>query len=601
MSHLFAVALGPVQGFIAAARKTKDLWYGSELLSKMSGEVASSLRGEGAKLIFPAEEALGNSPSNGGQAAVANKILAEVSGDPEALATHVRECVASFLSKECEQAISKAAKQLNDKLDQTLMRQQVEAFPEVYCAWWPYDGSQEQYATARNELEHLLAGRKALRDFQPNPGKADRPKSSLDGALESVTHDTRGLDAGPLRGIGLKRGEELDGVSLLKRVNAGERFVSVSRVALDPLIRRLSKEDATGLTALSELAGKLTGSEWLNGFQATGRLQCYKDFPFDTQLFYGPPTKQQMKDDPDHADDAVRFHDEVRKLCKQLNLGEPPLYYAVLVGDGDRMGKVIGGCTKPEEHREFSKELVKFASEAASIVAAHQGALVYSGGDDVLAFLPLDMALECADALQQKFRKLLGQYEGATFTCGIAICHYSEHLQNALRWAREAEKAAKKLRNALGIHLHTRTAGEEKVVAVAQWGEMASRDTDPSVSRSALVRRLLDWVQMLREDKIPDGAIFELRSLHREFRDMGLTDANALNQEILRIIKRKRVESGKKAIGEEEVSRMLSAIAGDQAEPDSMKDALDSLDRFVSEMIVARHVARAKDVAEKGE
>ncbi len=42
-------------------------------------------------------------------------------------------------------------------------------------------------------------------------------------------------------------------------------------------------------------------------------------------------------------------------------------------------------------------------------VAEHHGALVYSGGDDVLAFLPLDTALDCAGALRASFADDLDQ------------------------------------------------------------------------------------------------------------------------------------------------------------------------------------------------
>jgi len=52
--YLIAVAVGPVQEFIAAARKLRDLWYGSYLLSELSKAVALSLHNQSCKLIFPA-------------------------------------------------------------------------------------------------------------------------------------------------------------------------------------------------------------------------------------------------------------------------------------------------------------------------------------------------------------------------------------------------------------------------------------------------------------------------------------------------------------------------------------------------------------------
>ncbi|MDI9601475.1 MAG: type III-B CRISPR-associated protein Cas10/Cmr2, partial [Acidobacteriota bacterium] len=40
MSHLLAISIGPVQDFIAAARKTRDLLNGSELLSTIATAIA---------------------------------------------------------------------------------------------------------------------------------------------------------------------------------------------------------------------------------------------------------------------------------------------------------------------------------------------------------------------------------------------------------------------------------------------------------------------------------------------------------------------------------------------------------------------------------
>src|SRR5690606_5177224 len=101
--HLLLITLGPVQDFIAQARRTRDLWYGSHLLSELSRAAARALVEEGAHLIFPAlgsshpeleecheplREGTGEPPLN-----VANKLLAEVPGhvDPAELARTVRE------------------------------------------------------------------------------------------------------------------------------------------------------------------------------------------------------------------------------------------------------------------------------------------------------------------------------------------------------------------------------------------------------------------------------------------------------------------------------------------------------------------------------
>jgi CRISPR-associated protein Cmr2 len=106
-AHLLLVTLGPVQDFIAQARRTRDLWYGSHMLSELGRAAARALVGGDAQLIFPAlaknDPELapclaplrpnGQPPQN-----IPNKLLAEVpSGtDPEALARTVREAVMCF-------------------------------------------------------------------------------------------------------------------------------------------------------------------------------------------------------------------------------------------------------------------------------------------------------------------------------------------------------------------------------------------------------------------------------------------------------------------------------------------------------------------------
>ena len=95
--HLLLITLGPVQDFIAAARRTRDLWFGSHLLSELGRAAAKAVVNQGASLIFPALDrgdpelqpcdaplrANGQPPLN-----VANKLLAEVPSDqdPHALA-----------------------------------------------------------------------------------------------------------------------------------------------------------------------------------------------------------------------------------------------------------------------------------------------------------------------------------------------------------------------------------------------------------------------------------------------------------------------------------------------------------------------------------
>ena len=43
MRHLLGIHIGPVQEFIAAARRSRDLWFGSWLLSELSKAAARGI------------------------------------------------------------------------------------------------------------------------------------------------------------------------------------------------------------------------------------------------------------------------------------------------------------------------------------------------------------------------------------------------------------------------------------------------------------------------------------------------------------------------------------------------------------------------------
>ncbi|MHB1310151.1 MAG: type III-B CRISPR-associated protein Cas10/Cmr2, partial [Limisphaerales bacterium] len=196
-------------------------------------------------------------------------------------------------------------------------------------------------------------------------------------------------------------------------------------------------------------------------------------------------------------------------------------YFAVLAFDGDEIGKWISGektppfssqladyfdgsnsqrfgaktyFDKPElrgfleaqrplspsYHLQFSEALGNFALLCARpIVEAFDGRLIYAGGDDVVALLPADTALVCAEALRRAFtgrevsardgRVLFARSApgflssdgwkddhgrgrpipfivpgpAADASVGIAIAHFKSPLQDVVRAAQAAERRAK--------------------------------------------------------------------------------------------------------------------------------------------------------------
>src|SRR5437868_9828114 len=92
MSYLFLVTIGPVQEFIASARRTRDLHFGSWFLSELSRSVACEINTRKGYLIFPAPENMAWLQRDQ-QFNVANRILALIEQEPGDLAVQVQEAV----------------------------------------------------------------------------------------------------------------------------------------------------------------------------------------------------------------------------------------------------------------------------------------------------------------------------------------------------------------------------------------------------------------------------------------------------------------------------------------------------------------------------
>src|SRR3954454_6326689 len=89
MAQVLIVTLGPIQDFIEAARRSRDLWFGSWLLSELSKATARGMAREcglGA-LVFPGILEW-NELEAGSLTSVANKIVVRVPDgkDPETIA-----------------------------------------------------------------------------------------------------------------------------------------------------------------------------------------------------------------------------------------------------------------------------------------------------------------------------------------------------------------------------------------------------------------------------------------------------------------------------------------------------------------------------------
>jgi len=581
---LIVFHVGPVQDFIATARRSRDLWFGSWLLSELAKAAALEIVKQNGNdiscLVFPAPadlEQLRSFDFN-----VPNKVMALIKCDPAELGGAVKEAVLRRLGEICDDAYKKVKGGFNREVAE----QQVKDFPEFFWASYSFNGD---YKKARDFAEALLNARKVTRNFAPATWGSTASKCSLDGSRESVIpEDAYKMEESELREkYRLQRGERLCGVCLLKRHGRRgpqEYFFSTSHVAALPLLERLTEEHRP-------LVEKYIAKLKELGITEDALEKVWPQHPvfgpYDGHLLF----EERLHEFFQEEEKLLEAKKALRAFLNEAFDGKKPLpYYALLLADGDHMGKVIDAQETPEKHRELSRAQSRFAREAREIVKEHQGSLIYSGGDDVLALVPLHTVLACARRLAETFRLRLANFKvkdgekemSPTLSVGIAVAHHLAPLSDVLELARTAEKAVKSVegKNALAVALSKRSGVERTVKGT--WGTLD---------------RWLEWfIELHRTEAIPDGAAYELRDLASQLEtsddELKETLQKAAREEAKRILRRKKARRGAERIAEDVLKELETFLHESEFSFEKLKQLAD-------ELIIAREFAAAMDLAER--
>ena len=578
--HLLVMSVGPVQDFIAAARKTRDLWFGSHMLSEVSKAAARALAKElgPEQLIFPAPRVL-EELNPDGDLIVANVILAELppDRDPGEMA---QACKAAAQDRWLQFA-GQAEKEAGPYLRRDLWRDQVEDVIESYAAWGPLTAD---YGGSLRRVMRLLNGRKACREFEPARG-ATVPKSSLDGARESVLPREKERSKESWRRLRLGLQEELDVVGLTKRLAGGrQNYPSVSRVAADPWLRGVEASAPERFEQLKNESEALVRKKLLH--HTDTRHARYGNFRYEGTTVYRNRYPTLIKELAVEEDEFRSLAERVEALEHgaegRFGFGEPDSYLAVLVADGDRMGKAISKIDSAPGHREFSRQLSLFAGKARALVEKHRGVCIYAGGDDVLGLVPTDQCLTLSRELHEIFGGLLEKWsspdEPLTLSVGVAIGHGMEALEDLLDFGRAAERAAKsESRENLG--------DERDGLAVSVYPRAQDATTVRMRWQDAPDQRLAQWAQMLNDGLLPEKAAYDLRELSRSYEnwpaetpDQRELLAEALRADCRRLVARKTATGGEEGL--QTLDSLVSRIS-------SLEDARE----LAREIIIARRIA----------
>ncbi len=703
---LLALSIGPVQGFIAAARTTSDLWAGSHLLSRLAWEAMRPVYEELGPdaILFPRlrgvpqvdlwlrdqmdlpEELFADCEWTRGatdanplfSAALPNRFVAVVPASrAREIAGQATKAVRGWLQALGQDVVKRLleAGGFDHEATETpyaQMRAQLEGFPEVHWAAVPFSLIKPRNAPRQTDLdvaalsaamapffgaepgqpcgfpatpawqalsaemdwgdgttffapnpgvlypavydlaERVLAAAKAVRGF--SQGGQQGWRCSLTGESEWLTTDKNQLalpagqrrsrkDKGFVEGrhqetlwtkvadskpAWAKKGEHLGALSALKRLWPTLFAEEVGRSLGEDIARFVVSTHTMALARnLESLNDRLSGPDLSRRFQG---LVAEDDrapaLPRSLARLRGslaariPAALDRLRESEEPADETRLG--QLESALKDALGYKPETYYALLLMDGDHMGRILYGDEKtaisyrdsfhpqvrsgfdehatrqeiigkygqqkravsPNRHLAISGALNDFSQTVVRHVveAEHLGRVIYAGGDDVLAMLPVADLLSAMERLRQAYSGHDPKHEGgilgglilqngfaaleskaglqvmrmmgskATASCGAVIAHHQAPLSAVMRELRAAEQRAKKEggRDAFSITVIKRSGGA--LYLTGKWGDPMAllgdlRDflADPDVSRRA-VYYSLEWLTDLPEPE-GDGAM----------------------------------------------------------------------------------------------
>ncbi len=519
---------GPIQPFIAEARRPSDLYAGSQILVRLARAIGTAI-GEN-RLIYPAT-LQGDTP---------NRLVARV---PWREAKNVARGAQEALIKEWK-CLARPSKEyfehhgpVPDSTWQEIWSRQTDHQWECYWAAAELPVP-EDYKNAYDKCCRALDAVKRTRAFEQCEEAGE--KDTLSGRRSALrVRDMKaraywqavsesGVHAATLRPDGRER---LDALGAIKRFGDVARpFASVSSVASRPFLKVAI---ATARSALDEYRNALESLLDDKLYQ----VRYDPVWPYNGDLLFKEALTQGALRDSYGAQalGAAALQGAVtklRRLCEAAGAAPCP-YYAIVLLDGDNIGQRIASCQTENEHRSFSHSLSKFAASVHGMVDTHLGTSIYEGGDDVLALAPLESAIPLAQALARAFR------EGTTGTAsaGVAAVHHRYPLDAALRAARETEREAKSAgRKAVAFRIIKRSG--EGVSVHSSWEAMGDTFNElvgwfqTRAISSQFAYDLAASAYALRPGEMFRAELKRLAARHRDSENIDAPDPQALAERL---------------------------------------------------------------------
>lgn len=602
-ASLMVFNIAPVQDFIGRARKLRDYWAGSILLSWLAFEGIKAVIAElGADhILYPSlhgqpliddllgdwqmEELLGKQRSSDGVASFPNKFVCLV---PKGMEREIAQRIQGAIQGEWL-ALGQATLEQVEKLvgsDEYISSQ----FKRQMCSYWEYSWTATPLVAkqVKTAIAELLPeeGIKTLFDFVEDADKLLAKKNinsgNGQGPLYGVSHrlaqtmlaagksyrtEQRDKEPGikcdmfgefealhfqfqdgedrnprptqdpfwqdlkekwnPQSDFG--RSERLCAIGLVKRL-AYRVCQSIEGHPLKKMFKNAGNFPSTTEIAMHDWYGQLKNKARENSNLANELAEFFKNPQSQlAQWFHEINEPDQVKlQGLKIADTDVRQKKAAKQILGQHKVRDVHKYYALLMMDGDKMGSLVNGETlgatwksvlhpslvdrlqnnfdddykkfwqkhfqaarqiSPAVHAAISEALGDFSLlTVPEVVGKYNGRLIYAGGDDVCAIMPVSTVLEAAREIAESYGKgfvfmdedsqisfpagswtpqpgklavHLGRGDKISISAGIMVAHHKKPLGRVIDRAHQLLDTAKQEggRNSFCLELDKRSGG----------------------------------------------------------------------------------------------------------------------------------------------
>jgi CRISPR-associated protein Cmr2 len=469
-----------VQEFLAQARRTRDLWAGSYLLSYLAANALLAARGAGGTVVLPYLE---GDPL---VAAVEGKTAPKRPGDRVGSVPHVAELTAGpTVAREVAQAAVRRWEAAWENLSAVVLdecRQRFPAWTEATQVIWKRQCGRPWWHAWTVDAPHGLGARKSLRNFdQPaEPGESctccahREPLHAGDPRRRAVREYWKAVaQALPPGEVASDGSERLCALCTVKRLvptladhalgwPVPRSFPSTTALAsLDwrRAILERGRQEARLRSAVTRHVntvrlvdrrstglGRFAGLEHLAAGWGAEAVVGGHFLDLDGDWLYPDDLVRRATDEeiePSAKQAASVSLRELYNVAASVGVGSPDTAYVLLAMDGDQMGRLLRELS--DYKGAVSHALGSFSRRVVELVESSNanGRLIYAGGDDVLAFLPPSTGLATARALrtayQEAFRENVGPVRDGhtppTISAGLVYAHMHAPLRAVVRSA----------------------------------------------------------------------------------------------------------------------------------------------------------------------